>query len=67
MRSRLAISGGGVQLSAKEQLEKKLEQENSLDFWRCVGMGGGQPPLTGDPNWGWVTVTRAGQASRNKS
>lgn len=50
----------------EERLAEKLEQENSLDFWRCVEMGGGwlavidwRPELE-------VTVTR-GQASRNKS
>lgn len=25
----------------EERLAEKLEQENSLDFWRCVEMGGG--------------------------
>ena len=51
--------------SVEERLEKKLEHENSVDFWRCVRMGvGGQQQLTGDPNRG-VTETITGQPSRN--
>ncbi|KAK2506435.1 hypothetical protein MC885_018850, partial [Smutsia gigantea] len=32
--------------SVEERLQKKEEQENGLDFWRCVGLASGQQPLT---------------------
>lgn len=45
--------------SVQERLEKKKEQENGLDFCRCVGLGGGQQALDRYTHKGGVTVTRA--------
>lgn len=51
--------------SVQERLQRKEEQENGLDFWRCVGLAGGQQPLTGDSTRCGVTGSRVCRTSRN--
>ncbi|KFO35605.1 Armadillo repeat-containing X-linked protein 5 [Fukomys damarensis] len=53
--------------SVEETLEGKEEHENALQFWRCVGLGGGQLSLNGDPNKSGVNVNGENRTSSGAS